>query len=35
MGGVPLLGRIGEEKMFNREIVLTYARELAPVLRSF
>ena len=34
MGGVPLLGRIGEEKMFNREIVLAYARELAPALRS-
>lgn len=34
MGGVPLLGRIGEEKMFNREIVLAYARELAPALHS-
>lgn len=32
--GVPLLGRIGKEKKFTREIVRAYAKELAPALWS-
>lgn len=32
--GVTLLGRIAEENTFNKEVVLSYARQLLPVLRS-
>lgn len=34
MGGVPILGRIAEEKEFNREVVKKYAELFAPVLQS-
>lgn len=34
MGGVPIVGRIAEEKAFDREVVKKYAEIFAPVLRS-
>jgi dethiobiotin synthetase len=30
--GVPLLGRIADEEIINREIIRAYAKELAPAL---
>lgn len=32
--GIPLLGRIGEEKKFTRKVVRAYAKALAPSLSS-
>ncbi|MBC9794434.1 dethiobiotin synthase [Sinomicrobium weinanense] len=33
MGGVPIIGRIAEEKMFDREVVKRYAEIFAPILQ--